>query len=68
MIAEAENSKPFRFNHGRSFRICSFPLIGEVLTAIDFDHKLCRMADEIGNIVFDGDLAAEAGPAETMIA
>jgi hypothetical protein len=45
-----------------------FTLVGEVLTAIDFDHKLCCTADEIGNIVFNGDLAAEAGPAKTMIA
>jgi hypothetical protein len=68
MIAEAKNLEALRFDHGRSSSVGSLALIGKMLSAIELDHELGGVADEVCDEVLDRDLAAQAGAIQTMVA
>jgi hypothetical protein len=68
MIAEAENLKALRFDRRRASGVGLLSIVGKMLPAIEFDHELRRVTDEIGDEVLDGDLTPEAGAVQTMIA
>jgi hypothetical protein len=67
VIAEAKNLKPLGFNRGRAPGVCLFSSIRKMLSAIELDYQLGSMTDEIGDVVFNRDLAPEAGAVKPMI-
>ena len=67
MIAEAKYLKAFRLNHGRAPGVCLFSSIRKMLSTIELDHQPGRMTNEIGDIVFDRDLAPETSAVEPMV-
>jgi hypothetical protein len=60
VIAEAKNQKASGLNHSGTSRIGALGLIREMLPAVEFDHQLCCMTHEVGDVVFDWYLAPEA--------
>ncbi len=68
MIAKAKYLEALGLDSRGAYGIRLFSLIGIVLPAIELDHQLCRMTDEIGDVVLDRDLAAEARAIQAMIA
>src|SRR3984957_1360892 len=67
VIAEAKYPKRFRLDHGRAPGVCLFSLIRKMLSAVQLDHQPGRMTDEIGDVVFDRNLAPETDAAEPVI-
>src|SRR4051812_8785437 len=39
-----------------------------MLPTVEFDHELCRVTHEVGDEVLDGDLTAEAGAVQAVMA
>ncbi|OIM95871.1 hypothetical protein BLN97_02625 [Bradyrhizobium elkanii] len=39
-----------------------------MLTAVEFDHQLCRVADEVGDVIIDGYLTAKGCAVQAIAA
>jgi hypothetical protein len=68
VIAKAKNAKTLCFDHGRSRAIGSFLVISKVLSAVQLDYQSGCVTQEVGDIIFDRDLAPEANSDQAMIA
>jgi hypothetical protein len=68
VIAEMKDLKALRFDYGRSGGVFLFGLIGKMLAAVELDHELGCVTDEIGDEVLDRDLTAEARAVQAMAA
>src|SRR5476651_1016865 len=68
MVAEAKNAKALRFDDSRARSVRLLRLIGKMLSAVEFDYQLRRVADEICDVVLDWDLTAKTGAVQPMIA
>ena len=67
-IAETKDFEALGFDHSRARSVGLFGLVGEMLSAIEFDHEFRRVTYEVGDEVLDRDLAAEAGAVQAMVA
>jgi hypothetical protein len=68
VVAEAEDLKSLCFNDRRSFRVSSFALVREVLTAVELDNEFRSVTNKVGDIIFDRDLATKASTAQAVVA
>jgi len=68
VIAEAKNAKSSGFDDCAPSGIGSLLAIRKMLSAIQLDHQFGSMADEVGDVVCDRDLASEAGAVQAVIA
>jgi hypothetical protein len=68
VIAKAKNAKALGFDHRGPRGIGSFLVISKVLSAVQLDYQSSRVTQEVGDIIFDRDLAPEANSDQTMIA
>jgi hypothetical protein len=68
VIAEAKDLKALRLDCRGSRGVFLLGLVGKMLAAIEFDHELGCVTYKIGDEVLDGNLPAEAGTVQSVIA
>jgi hypothetical protein len=68
MVAETKDVKALRFDHRGACGIALLGFIGEMLSAVELDDEVRCVTDEVGDIIFDRDLAPKADTKEAMIA
>jgi hypothetical protein len=67
MIAKAKNEKAFGFDRHRARGICALLVVGKVLAAVQLDYQSSSVTQEVGDIIFDRDLAPEASACQAMV-
>jgi hypothetical protein len=68
MIAEAKDVKALGFDDLGARRVSSLSFIGEMLSAVEFDHEACGVTYEIGDIALNWHLSSKTSSLKAMIA